>query len=66
MKFSDIIYSKAENILKSRREQAEKLADMRRKEFIAKYPELIDIENTMKNAALDVIRRSVSAAQSHE
>ncbi|MBQ6837798.1 MAG: ATP-binding protein [Clostridia bacterium] len=56
MKFSDIIYSKAENILKSRREQAEKLADMRRKEFIAKYPELIDIENTMKNAALDVIR----------
>ncbi len=56
MKFSDIIYSKAENILKSRREQAEKLADMRRKEFISKYPELIDIENTMKNAALDVIR----------
>lgn len=56
MKFSDIIYSKAENILKSRREQAEKLADMRRKEFIAKYPELIDIENTMKDAALDVIR----------
>lgn len=56
MKFSDIIYSKAENILKSRREQAEKLADMRRKEFIAKYPELIDIENTMKNAAFDVIR----------
>ena len=56
MKFSDIIYSKAENILKSRREQAEKLADMRRKEFFAKYPELIDIENTMKNAALDVIR----------
>ena len=56
MRFSDIIYSKAENILKSRREQAERLADMRRKEFIAKYPELIDIENTMKNAALDVIR----------
>mgnify|MGYP003290466852 FL=1 len=56
MKYSDIIYSKAENILKSRREQAERLADMRRKEFISKYPELIDIENTMKNAALDVIR----------
>ncbi len=56
MKFSDIIYSKAENILKSRRDQAEKLAELRRREFIAKYPELVDIENTMKQAALDVIR----------
>ncbi|MBQ8184050.1 MAG: ATP-binding protein [Clostridia bacterium] len=56
MKFSEIIYSKAENELKNRRERAEKLAAMRRKEFIASNPELIDIENEMKNAALEVIR----------
>lgn len=56
MKFSEIIYSKAESELKNRRERAEKLAAMRRKEFIASNPELIDIENEMKNAALEVIR----------
>ncbi len=56
MKFSEIIYQRAENELRNRREQAEKLASMRRKEFIAKYPELIDIEDDMKNAALEVIK----------
>ena len=56
MKFSEIIYQRAENELKNRREQAERLADMRRKEFLGKHPELMDIENEMKNAALDVIR----------
>lgn len=56
MKFSEIIYQKAEVTLRNRREQAERLQDMRRKEFIAKCPELIDIENEMKNAALQVIR----------
>jgi DNA replication protein DnaC len=56
MKFSEIIYQKAEQELRNRRIQAERLADIRRKEFIAKNPELIDIENEMKNAALDVIR----------
>lgn len=56
MKFSEIIYQRAENELKNRREQAEKLASVRRKEFIAKNPELLDIENEMKNAALEVIR----------
>lgn len=56
MKFSEIIYQRAENELRNRREQAEKLASMRRKEFIVKYPELIDIEEDMKNAALEVIR----------
>lgn len=56
MKFSEMLYSRAETILKSRREQAERLADIRRKEFTAKYPELTDIENTMKLAALEVIR----------
>ena len=48
MKFSEIIYQRAENELKNRREQAEKLASVRRKEFIAKNPELLDIENEMK------------------
>lgn len=56
MKFSEIIYQKAEMTLKDRREQAERLAAIRRKEFIAKYPELVDIENEMKNAALEVIK----------
>ena len=56
MKFSEIIYQKAEAELRNRRQQAERLADMRRKEFLGKYPELMDIENEMKNAALDVIR----------
>lgn len=56
MKFSEIIYQRAENELKNRREQAEKLASMRRKEFISVNPELLDIENEMKKAALEVIR----------
>lgn len=56
MKYSEMIYSKAEAELKSRREKAEKLADLRRKEFISKKPELIEIEKEMKNAALEVIR----------
>ena len=56
MKFSEIIYQKAELALKNRREQAERLCDMRRKEFIEKYPQLTDIENDMKNAALQVIK----------
>ncbi len=56
MKFSEIIYQKAEQALKQRRAQAENLYDMRRKEFIAKNPQLVDIENEMKNAALQVIK----------
>lgn len=56
MRFSEIIYQKAEAELKNRREQAERLADMRRKEFLGKNPELATIENEMKNAALEVIR----------
>lgn len=56
MKFSEIIYQRAENELRTRREQAERLADIRRKELIEKYPQLIKIENDMKNAALEVIR----------
>lgn len=56
MKFSEVIYQRAEAELKNRREQAERLADMRRKEFIAKNPQLLTIENEMKNAALEVIR----------
>lgn len=56
MKFSEIIYTKAEAELKRRREQAEKLAAMRRREFAEKYPQLEEIESTMRNAALDVIK----------
>lgn len=56
MKFSEIIYQKAESELKNRRDRAERLAAARRKEFVEKYPELIDIENEMKSAALEVIK----------
>ncbi|MBR4286891.1 MAG: ATP-binding protein [Clostridia bacterium] len=56
MKFSEIIYLRAENELKNRRDRAERLASMRRKEFIVKNPQLIEIENEMKNAALEVIK----------
>ena len=60
MKFSEIIYLRAENELKNRRDRAERLASMRRKEFIATNPQLIDIENEMKNAALEVIKFPLS------
>ncbi len=56
MKFSEIIYQKAEIELKNRQRQAENLHALRRKEFIAKFPELLDIEKEMKNAALQVIK----------
>lgn len=56
MKFSELIYQKAELALKNRREQAERLQAMRRKDIIAKYPELLEIEAQMKNAALAVIK----------
>lgn len=56
MKFSELIYQKAELVLKNRREQAERLQAMRRKDIIAKYPELLRIEAQMKNAALAVIK----------
>ncbi len=56
MRFSELIYQRAEQALKDRREQAERLASMRRREFLGKYPELLEIENEMKNAALEVIR----------
>ncbi len=56
MKFTDIIYARAEAELKERRMQAEKVAEMRRKTFTEKFPQLVDIENEMKNAALEVIR----------
>lgn len=56
MKYSEIIYSKAEAELKERRVRAEELAQMRRRAFAEKYPELIDIENIMKFSALEVIR----------
>lgn len=56
MKYSEIIYSKAEMELKERRIRAEQMAQMRRKEFSEKYPQLIEIENIMKNSALAVIK----------
>lgn len=56
MKYSEIIYAKAEAELKERRVRAEELLEMRRRQFAQKFPELIDIENIMKFSALEVIR----------
>ena len=68
MKFSETVYSQAETELKKRRENAEETAEIRRKEFIKKYPELLEIENEMKEAALQVIKnigtgKSVSVSE---
>ena len=56
MKFSEDVYLKAESELKKRRDNAEQLADMRRKQLLTKLPELSDIENSIRNAALEVIK----------
>lgn len=56
MKFSEDVYIKAEAELKKRRDNAEQLADMRRKQLITKFPELLEIENTIRDAALEVIK----------
>lgn len=56
MKYSEAIYSKAELELKERRTRAERLAEMRRNEIATKYPELLEIEKTMRETALLVIR----------
>lgn len=56
MKFSEDVYIKAELELKKRRDNAEDLAEKRRAQIIKQYPELLDIENKIKNAALEVIR----------
>ena len=56
MKFSEDVYIKAEAELKKRRDNAEQLADMRRKQILNKHPELSEIENIIRNAALEVIK----------
>ena len=56
MKYSEEIYSKAEAELKMRRVRAEQIAEMRRAEIAAKYPELLEIEKIMRETALFVIR----------
>lgn len=56
MKFSEDVYIKAEIELKKRRENAEQLAEKRRRQILNKHPELIEIENIIRNAALEVIK----------
>jgi DNA replication protein DnaC len=56
MKFSEDVYIKAEAELKKRRDNAEQLAEMRRKQILNKHPELLEIENIIRNAALEVIK----------
>ncbi|MBR2877092.1 MAG: ATP-binding protein [Clostridia bacterium] len=56
MKFSEDVYIKAEAELKKRRDNAENLAEMRRKQIANKHPELLEIENVIRDAALEVIK----------
>ena len=56
MKFSEDVYIKAEIELKKRRENAEQLAEKRRRQILNKQPELLEIENIIRNAALEVIK----------
>ena len=64
MKYSEIIYSKAEAELKARRVHAEELAEIRSRQLAQKFPELIEIENIMKQSALEVIRSVGSSGKS--
>lgn len=56
MKYSEEVYTRAEAELARRRQTAEKLAESRREDFITRYPELLTIEKTMRDAALEVLR----------
>ena len=49
MKFSEDVYIKAEIELKKRRENAEQLAEKRRRQILNKHPELLEIENIIRN-----------------
>ena len=56
MRFSSNIYDLAKSELKKRQTRAEELADTRRKQLCVQFPELTDVENEMKNSALEVIK----------
>ncbi len=56
MKFSENTYLRAEAELKRRREAAQNLADIHRAAFVSKYPELIQIENEIRDAALAAVK----------
>lgn len=56
MKYNEATYLKAETELKSRQENAEKLAAARKKELSVKFPELIEIENEIKNSVLCAVK----------
>ena len=62
MKFTEAVYSKAEAELKKRRENAEELAALRRRNFISEHPELKELENEIRDAALAAVR-SVGSGQ---
>ena len=63
MVFNENVYALAASELEKRRQNAENLANIRRKELIKQYPVLSEIENEMKNTALSLIR-SISEKKS--
>lgn len=56
MKFSENTYLRAESELKRRREAAQNLADIHRAAFVSKYPQLTEIENEIRDAALAAVK----------
>lgn len=56
MKFSENTYLRAEAELKRRREAAQNLADIHRAAFVSQYPELTQIENEIRDAALAAVK----------
>lgn len=56
MKFSEDVYLKAEAELKRRRDAAENLAAIHRDSFLKEHPELRDIENEIRDAALSAVK----------
>lgn len=56
MIFKESDYSKAEQELSARRKAAEELAEKRRCELAKQYPQLIELEDEMKNTVLTLIK----------
>ena len=56
MIFKESDYSRAEQELLTRRKAAEELAEQRRRALAKQYPQLIELEDEMKNAVLMLIR----------
>lgn len=62
MKYSKAVLDAAVSELASRKRSAERMADLRRKEFVKKYPDLLLIEEHMRSAASNAVMLLTSQA----